>query len=281
MSAVSRIALGCVVVGLVAACTGTGADGGSTTLPVEGDACPPTVTDGAMTDGIDLPRPDWLDADFPLPDALSIHSITSGDQLVLIGFIPGGELEVVREIEAALIEDQREIVLSTGDYLPVANPALVAIADGMDQVAIIELTLTVRATRVDSVCAEVDGVLLTLRLEPRAARTYWIEAIIAPGSAIAEIGDRTFRSSGECFMRDPDYRFTPTDRDMVHAHLIVDGLPSGTAGVEIDAELALVLVEDIVPSFTATARGFSINGVFRDAMGDGEQVTGIIEVVCG
>ncbi|HUG75421.1 MAG TPA: hypothetical protein VMM81_07105, partial [Acidimicrobiia bacterium] len=85
----------------------------------------------------------------------------------------------------------------------------------------------------------------------------------------------------ECFMRDPDYRYTPTAGDMVNASLTVDGLPSGTAGVEIDGKLALVLVEDVVPSFTATARGFSINGVFRDAMGDGEQVSGIMEVVCG
>jgi hypothetical protein len=157
----------------------------------------------------------------------------------------------------------------------------VATADGTDRIAIIDVTPTVAATRVDGGCADVDGVLLTLRLEPRAARTYWIRAVVAPGSAIAEIGDRTFRSSGECFMRDPDYRFTPTDGEMVNAYLTVDGLPSGTAGVEIDGELALVLMEDTVPAFTTTARGFSINGVFRDAMGDGEQMSGIIEVVCG
>lgn len=269
------------MVGLVAACTGNGGDRGSTTQHPANAPCPPTVTDGEINAGIDLPRPDWLHGDFPLPEALSIHSITSGDQLVLIGFIPGGEPEVVREIEAALVEDLREIILSTGDYLPVANPALVATADGMGQVAIIEVTPTVAATRVDDGCAEVEGVLLTLRLEPRAARTYWIRAVVAPGSAIAEIGDQTFRSTGECFMRDPDYRYTPTDGDMVNASLTVDGLPSGTAGVEIDGELSLVLVEDIVPAFTATARGFSIYGVFRDAMGDGEQVSGIIEMVCG
>jgi hypothetical protein len=188
---------------------------------------------------------------------------------------------VVREIEAALAEAQREIIMSTGDYFPVANPALVATADGTDRVAIIDVTSTVGITRVDGGCAEAEGVLLTLRLEPRAARTYWIDAVVAEGSAIAEIGDRTFRSTGECFLRDPDYRYTPTAGDMVNASLTVDGLASGTAGVEIDAEVALVLVEDVVPAFTATSRGFSLNGVFRDAMGEGEQVPGFIEVVCG
>lgn len=281
MSAASRIALGYVMVALVAACTGTGPDRGTTTQPSASEECPPTITEGDVTYGIDLPRPVWLDAGFPLPDALSIHTITSGDQMALVGFIPGGELEVVRGIEATLVERQREIIFSTGDYLPVANPALVAIADGMDQVAIVDVTSTSGAARVDGGCAEADGVLFTLRLEPRAARTYWLRAVVAPGSAIAEIGERTFRSTGECFMRDPDYRYTPTAGDMVNADLNVEGLPSGIAGVEIDAELALVLVEGVIPTFTATARGFSINGIFRDAMGDGEQAPGFIEVVCG
>lgn len=274
-----RLAVGVLFLLLSASCAGGGTD--RTTAPEAGDPCPPTVTEADTTTGIDLPRPEWLEADFPLPDTLSVRSITTGDELVIVGFIPEADPEVVRDIEAALAEAQREIILTTGEYLPVAGPALVATADGMDRVAIIEVSEGTGATRVDAGCDDVEGVLLSLRLEPRAARTYWVSAVVAPGSAIAEIGDRTFRSTGECFLRDPDYRYTPITADQVHAAMVVEGLPSGTAGVEIDAEVSLVLVEGIVPTFTATARGFSITGVFRDAQGDGEQVQGFIEVVCG
>jgi hypothetical protein len=86
-------------------------------------------------------------------------------------------------------------------------------------------------------------------------------------------------------MRDPDFRFTPTSGDGVNASLDVGGLTSGIAGVEND-ELSLVLAEDIVPTFTATARGFSVSGAFRDASGGRDdtadsELSGFIEVVCG
>ncbi|MEX1208362.1 MAG: hypothetical protein WEE36_07120 [Acidimicrobiia bacterium] len=55
------------------------------------EPCPETFSEGGVTDGIDLPAPDWLPAAFPLPAGLSIRHIndaTDSGTRVVTGFVP-------------------------------------------------------------------------------------------------------------------------------------------------------------------------------------------------
>lgn len=109
-----------------------------------------------MIDGINLPPPEWLPTEFPLPNGISIRHINN--QLAggeggrfLTGFIPGGDPGVVvagfgKNLRAA----GYEILFAAEGEVPEFTEAVVALHEGLKNVVGIDVSKTDLPVRVSS-----------------------------------------------------------------------------------------------------------------------------------
>lgn len=254
--------------------------------------CPETLEEDGIVDGFDLGPPPWLPAGFPLPDGLSLRHINTnqvGTLNVFTGFIPDGDATaVIGDLERDLVGVGYEVIFSVDGFIPMGWEALaVADDDGVVAVDVTDEELPVRND--DGECPWQAGLLVGFKFDGPELRQYYDSASLTHGSARAVIAGREFVGDGECFVR-PGAQHTFNAFDPISgAGISLDlGLSNGQAAAFASVEGAdVVFALDVTPVsgveavFSLTDAGFSVEGMFVDAMGDLGVVPGIIEASCG
>jgi hypothetical protein len=254
--------------------------------------CPETFSEGGVTDGIDLPAPDWLPTGFPLPEGLSIRHINdppdSGTR-VITGFAPGGDLPaIVTALRADVQDDGYEMLLVPDGFLPRGHVVFAALA--VDLGLVVEADATPEELPVpdtDGECPPAAGILVGMRfteMDPAAARALYAGSSLTLGTATATIGGQDFAATGECLIFDGAHSFGSPDDD-VAIDLRVGPEAFGFASVDVVSEAVFALdvapVSGVEPTFGVTADGFFAEGMFIDAFGDLGIVAGRVDATCG
>lgn len=261
-------------------------------LGLDSNACPETVEDGGLVEGIDLPAPEWLPTGFPLPAGVSLRHLNHlylGDADIVTGFIPDGDVEaIVAFMRTALAEAGYEKLLAAEGFVPVANDAFVTLSGGttarLVSVGAVEQDAPVRVS--EDECPRRPGVLLTLRLESvdaEAARARYENSSLTHGTAGAVIAGVDYVAKGECFIHDDTYTFSTTaDGDLIGLQFDQSGARAvGHANVDVEGEAVFNLdAETSAPTFLVTTSGFSVAGTFIDGLGDAGRVDGTVDVTC-
>lgn len=282
------------LIALVALAAVTGCGRLAAPLGRDSDACPETIADAGVTDGIDLPVPSWVPAGFPLPDDLSLQHINDalpdGGRL-LTGFVPGGDPSpVVATMRRELSARGHETLLAAEGFVPQGSDALVSL-DGPGG-TLVALGVAVSEAPVhqdDGACPIAPGVQVSLRFEPvdaAEARRLYAGSSLTQGDAVAEMGGDPFRSTGECLRHAGQHTFTPTGGDQVALQFErTEARTTGTASAGSESTNAIYVLAEVTPvqtppRFSTSAEGFSVQGRFLDAVGNRGLVDGSVTVRC-
>jgi hypothetical protein len=269
------------------------ADTADTTANLADITCPETYEEEGQVDGIDLTPPDWLPAGFPLPRGMSIHfiqdQVAEGDPIrVLTGFIPDGDAAVVvAEFDRNLRAAGYEILFAADEVIPEDTEAVVALSASLEILVLLDVTETELPVRVsDGTCPWRPGLLVGIKVrpvDPDQARRQYSGTSLTRGKARAVIGGREFLAKGECLVQGHTHTFTSTS-----GAGIVLALNESGRGTFVQASVNTV---DVVfnldhgtwgtdPTFTVSASGFSVEGVFINGGGGKRLVEGRVEVTC-
>lgn len=257
-----------------------------------GDPCPETFSADGVTDGLDLPAPDWLPTEFPLPDGLSIRHLndaTDSGTRVMTGFVPGGDLAaIVTALRNDVESDGYEMLLVADGFIPRGHIVFAALA--VDLGLVVEADATPEELPVpdtDGACPPAAGILVGMRfteMDPAAARALYAGSSLTLGTATATIGGQDFAATGECLIFDGAHSFGSPDDDIA-IDLRVGPEAFGFASVDVVFEAVFALdvapVSGVEPTFGVTADGFFAEGMFIDAFGDLGIVEGRVDANCG
>lgn len=244
-------------------------------------ACPEPVIDveGGVADGIDLEPPDWLPDGFPLPKGFSIRHIGDANRVVT-GFVSAGDVGAIVTGMTAVLSDW-ETLLAPDGFLPIANPALIALDPESGVVVWFDATTSEAQVPAGGDCPWVLGVLAGFRFEewgPDEARQHFAGSSLTFGSAQAVVGGQELVALGECLSLDGRFTFFATSG----AGIGIDFDPrGGSANVDVEGEAVFNLDIDGSPAeFEVSQTGFSVAGTFIDGLGDLGRVEGRIEAAC-
>jgi hypothetical protein len=207
---------------------------------------------------------------------------------VLTGFIPDGDpAVVVAEFGENLRAAGYEILFAAEEVIPEDTEAVVALSAGLEILVLLDVTETELPVRIsDGTCPWRPGLLVGIQVrpvDPDQARRQYSGTSLTRGKARAVIGGREFLAEGECLVQGHTHTFTSTSGagivlalnesgrgTFVHASVntvdVVFNLDHGTWGTD--------------PTFTVSASGFSVEGVFVNGGGGKRLVEGRVEVTC-
>lgn len=225
--------------------------------------------------GVDLDAPEWLPAEFPLPQDLSISMVTTNKegQRELLGKSAGVTQSNIAELAGQWAASHNwEVVRSTDTMLTLAS------SDGQ--------VLDVRAD---------DGAELELRLSRRDLSHDRQQVAVerrGPGSAVINMDGDTRTVAGECLIKGSSYQFEYSAPDgSVFTNVQIqdaNNTPTGSASFMTNSQgrfaqfsINFPMNDDNEPVVSAAGNQFSVSGMFV-SMGGGSLsgVDGNISVNC-
>lgn len=254
---------------VAAACGGGDSDDGS------GDDAPATTAasngdsdEGVLTIGGDLDIPDYLPADFYLPEGITIKSSTdSADAMSLTGTFEDGDLPaILDDAVAGLQAADYELLSYEGDIAAFVK-------NGVGRVRVRtseflgELTLNVDIDKWTN--AQLDEL-----------RALFVEETTVTGSATANFGGESLSAAGECILQGESRMFFADDvsitiqidetRDPVYVYADIT-TPEGTVWT---------LDESVTPTYESSPQRLVASGEVYDYTGDAANVDFTVEASC-
>lgn len=242
-----------------------------------------SVEAGGMAMGTNLPRPDWLPSDFPLPEGASITAtaIEADESGAALWIDVPGTLEQVRADQITALEAWGARLLTpreeAGDRLSLAfvTPDDRTLRTGYGDVG--------------------DNVFVTIEFtaeDVEAVESVAVGPSEGPGTATVVIDASTFTAEGTCQIASNFAGFETTSGDSISINVQEDGTGRVSSQVSVteiteDTMMLWLLTDlpDTEATFSAADGSIAVRGVFADLMnlgadGPTNNVPGSADVTC-